>query len=120
MSEYIHEIAGEISPLLLAAEEANEASIVAICNLMAGAVAKRREIGILPASAQPAVLRLKRALDQTIDAQSHVLRFHGSMAEQYKTVAADDLHALTVENVQRSAETANRHRVSPQVVALRA
>ena len=110
MSEFIHEIAAEVSPLVLAADEAMEDAVVALANLMAGAVAKRREAGILPAHAQPTVLLLHRALTQTIESQSNVLRVHGKLADQYRTLASDDVHAITVENVQRSAERATRHR----------
>lgn len=110
MSELIHEIAGEVSPLVQAAEEAMEDAVVAIANLMAGAVARRREAGVLPAQAQPALLMLHRALTSTIEGSNDVLRVHGKLEEQYKITAADDVHPFTVEGVQRTAEQASRRR----------
>lgn len=116
MSKFIHEIAAEVSPLILAAEEAAEGAVVAIANLMAGAVAKRREVGILPAEAQPTVMMLHKALGQAIDSTSSILRAHGDLESQYRTLASDDVHAITAEGVQRSAEVATRHRHGLAVV----
>ncbi|MEI9851557.1 MAG: hypothetical protein WDN24_12750 [Sphingomonas sp.] len=110
MSEHIHEVASEVSPLVQAAEEAMEDAVIAIANLMAGAVAKRREAGILPAEAQPALLLLHRALTSTIEGNSSMLRVHGKLEEQYRTLAADDVHPFTLEAVQRTAVEANRQR----------
>lgn len=117
MSEFIHEIAAEVSPLVLAAEEATEDAVVAIANLMAGAIAKRREAGILHAKAQPTVLLLHKALGQVIDSKSNVLRAHGHLEDQYKTLASDDVHPITVEGVQRSAEKATHRRRGLAIVA---
>jgi len=117
MSEFIHEIAAEVSPLILAAEEAAESAVVAIANLMAGAVAKRREAGILLGQAQPTVLMLHKALGQAIDSTSSVLRAHGQLQDQYRTLASDDVHAITAEGVQRSAEIATRHRRGLAIVS---
>jgi hypothetical protein len=117
MSKFIHEIAADVSPLVLAAEEAMEDAVVAIANLMAGAVAKRREAGVLPAHAQPTVLLLHKALTQTIESKSNVLRVHGKLEDQYRTLASDDVHPLTLEGVQRTAEAATRHRHGLSVIA---
>lgn len=110
MSEHIHEIAAEVSPLVLAADEAMEDAVVAIANLMAGTVSRRREAGILPADAQPTMLLLHKALSQTIETQNSVLRVHGKLEDQYRTLASGDVHGITAEGVLRSAERATRHR----------
>jgi hypothetical protein len=99
MSEHIHELAAEVSPLVHAAEMAMEDAVVALANLMAGAVARRREAGIMPAAAQPTVLLLHRALTQTIEGGSTMLRVHGKLEDQYRTLASDDLHPLSEEAV---------------------
>ena len=115
MSEHIHAIAAEVSPLVLAAEEAMEDAVVALSNLMAGAVARRREAGMMPAAAHPTVLLLHHALGQTIASKSSVLRAHGKLAEQYRTLASDDLHPLTENGVSATAERTTRHRRKPLV-----
>ena len=121
MSAYIHEIAAEVSPIVIAAEEANEASMVAICNLIAATAQKRRETGVLPSKAHPNFMRLHQALGHTISAQSEVLRFHGKLEENYRVLAADDIHALTIENVQRRAEESkSRRRPVAEVRKIRA
>lgn len=106
MSEHIHELAAEVSPLVHAAEVAMENAVVAIANLMAGAVARRREAGIMPAAAQPTVLLLHRALTQTIEGGSTVLRIHGKLEDQYRTLASDDIHPLSEEAVLGQARAA--------------
>lgn len=113
MSEIIHEVAAEMSPLVVAAEEAMEDAVVAIANLIAGAVARRRQVGMLPVEAQPTVLLLQRALDHTIESNGIVLRAHGSLEAHYKTLASGDTHPVTREFVQASAATAARRRGAP-------
>ena len=110
MSEVIHEIAAEMSPLILAAEEAMEDAMVAVANLMAGTVAKRREVGLLPIENQPTVLLLHRALTQTIESSGRVLRAHGKIEKQYQALASGDTHPLTRENVEKGAAAAARRR----------
>jgi hypothetical protein len=106
MSEHIHELAAEVSPLVHAAEVAMEDAVVALANLMAGAVARRREAGIMPAAAQPTVLLLHRALGQAIQGGSTMLRVHGKLEDQYRTLASDDLHPLSEDAVQGQARSA--------------
>jgi hypothetical protein len=112
-----HDIAAEISSTMMAAEEANEKSMMAICDLLSVTLAKRRAAGVSPAVAQPAVLRLKRALDQAIESHNNVLRFHGDMSDHYKVLAADDIIPFTENHLQRSAEQATK---SSMIVPLRA
>lgn len=113
MSEHIHDLASEVSPLVHAAEVAVEDAVVAIANLMAGAVARRRKAGIMPAAAQPTVLLLHRALTQTIQGGNTMLRAHGSLEGQYRTLAADDLHPLSEDAVQGHAQSFRPAVVTP-------
>lgn len=110
MSEFIHEIAGEVSPLLRAAEEANENAIAAIADLISGTVSKRREAGIAPSDAQPTILLLRKALAQAVDSNGNVLRAHGRLHGHYKTLASDDLHPFTQEGTKGAAQQATQHR----------
>ena len=105
MSEHLHDVAAELSPMILAAEEAIEDAMVAVAALMAGTVAKRRAVGMLPAEAQPTVLMLQQALSHTIRSGNMVLRAHGRFEEQYRTLANGDTHPLTREAVQNRAAT---------------
>lgn len=105
MSEQIHDVAAELSPMILAAEEAIEDATAAVATLIAGTVAKRRATGMLPAEAQPTVLILQEALSHTIRSGNMVLRAHGRFEEQYRTLANGDTHPLTREGVQNRAAT---------------
>ncbi|WP_448662508.1 hypothetical protein ACG3SL_17855 [Sphingomonas sp. CJ20] len=113
MSNDIHELAAEVSPLIHAAEVAMEDAVVAIANLMAGAVAKRRQAGIMPAAAQPTVLMLHRALSQAIEGGSTVLRVHGKLEDQYRVLASDDIHPLSEDAVRGQANGLRRRRTEP-------
>lgn len=110
MSDQIHELASEVSPLVHAAEVAMEDAVIALANLMAGAVARRREAGIKPAAAQPTVLLLHRALTQTIEGGNTVLRVHGKLEEQYRALASDDVHPWSDDEVRNRASAAARGR----------
>jgi len=79
----VHEIAHDVTDLILVAEEAADNAVVAIANLMAGAVQARRRAGVVGATGQPTLLRLKRALDRVIDGGSDVMRVHGELHGQY-------------------------------------
>lgn len=105
MPEPLHDVAAELSPMILAAEEAIEDAVVAVASLMAGTVAKRRAVGMLPAEAQPTVLMLQQALSHTIRSGNIVLRAHGRFEQQYRTLANGDTHPLTREGVQNRAAT---------------
>lgn len=110
MSEFIHEIAAEVSPLLRKAEEANETAIAAIADLIAGTVSRRREAGVCPSEAQPTILLLRKALSQAVDSNGNVLRAHGRLHQQYKTLASDDLHPFTQEGTKKASRDASEHR----------
>jgi hypothetical protein len=110
MSEHIHELASEVSPLVHAAEVAMEDAVVALANLMAGTVARRRQAGIMPAAAQPTVLLLHRALSQAIEGGNTMLRVHGKLEDQYRTLASDDLHPLSEDAVTGQARSARQGR----------
>lgn len=93
----IHEIAREVSGLIREAEEATDNAVVAIANLMAGAVKARRRAGVRSVTGQPTLLRLNRALDRVINGGSDVLRVHGDLHGHYSEEARGDTHPYTDE-----------------------
>lgn len=91
----IHDIARDVSGLIRKAEQASDASVIAIAELLTGTLRARQQARVRNVTGQETVLRLKRALDRAIDGGSDVLRVHGDLAGQYREHASGDLHPYT-------------------------
>lgn len=95
LNNVFHEVAEEMSVLIAKAELANDQTIAAVANLIAGTAQSRARVGVLSAEAHPTLLRLQRSLSRAIESNGDLVRAHGELYERYHELAAGDTHPYT-------------------------